>query len=227
MLGQAFWQPGMVRMSVENQTNVRRREIGAERRARTRQKLIEAAARVVAELGERKATIDDFIRAAGVARGTFYNYYSTREELLADLWARVGRNPFLEIQHATAPLSDPAERLACEARLVMARAATDPIWGWLLYATSADAETMPADLLSYPKPDLLIGRRTGRFHFEDLDSASDMVVGTTRTALRAVLHDHRSSVYAQNICVLLLKALGVVDHEARVISAKELPQLIS
>jgi AcrR family transcriptional regulator len=87
-------------MHAQHPTNVRRREIGAERRERTRQKLVMAAARVVAEPGENKANIDDFIKAAGVARGTFYNYYSTRELLLADLWARVGRNPLLEIQHA-------------------------------------------------------------------------------------------------------------------------------
>jgi AcrR family transcriptional regulator len=214
-------------MSVEDVSNVRRREIGAERRARTRQKLIQAAARVVAELGENKATIDDFIKAAGVARGTFYNYYSTREELLDDLWARVGRNPFIEIQRATAALSDPAERLASEARLVFARAAIDPIWGWLLYATSADAQTMPADLRSYPKPDLLIGKRAGRFRFDDLDSANDMVVATLRAALRAILHDGRSTEYPQNICILLLKAVGIGDHEARVIAAKPLPHLPS
>ncbi len=50
---------------------VRRQEIGLERRERTRQKLLMAAARVVAELGEKKSTIDDFIQAAGVARGKF------------------------------------------------------------------------------------------------------------------------------------------------------------
>src|SRR3546814_15682440 len=67
----------------------------------------------------KRARIDDIIAAAGVARGTFYNYYTSIEELLDDLWERVGKEPFKRIQSATHNLSDPAERLAAEARLVL------------------------------------------------------------------------------------------------------------
>ena len=82
------------------QATTRRAEIGRERRARMRNRLIEAAARVMADQGSDNATIDTFIRAAGVARGTFYNHFKTREELLDALWTSIGHDPFLEIQNA-------------------------------------------------------------------------------------------------------------------------------
>lgn len=199
-----------------------RREVAANRRKRTREKLIAAAARVVAETGEQKARIDDVISAAGVARGTFYNYYSTLEELLSDLWAHVGHEPFQEIQLATHALPDPAERLAAGARHVLERAAKDHIWGWLLYAFSA-ADTVPDDLLSYPRPDLVVGHRSGRFQFSNLDSASDLIVGALRNALRGILAQGRSADYATEMVVLLLKALGIAESEARAIVARPLP----
>ena len=201
----------------------RRREIGHERRGRTRNRLLVAAARVIAELGEKKATIEDFIQAADVARGTFYNYYSTKAELLDDLWASIGRDPFQAIQEACAALPDPAERLGLQARLVLAYAGSHPSWGWLVYALSVDAETVNRDLMGFPRPDLLLGRTMNCFSFSNLDSASDMVVGTLRRGLNAVLAERRDADYADDICMMLLRGLGVPENHAREIVGKTLP----
>lgn len=203
----------------------RRIEVGAERRGRMRRKLLEAAARVVAEHGEQRANIDDFIQAAGVARGTFYNYYSTRAELLNDLWSTVGRTPFLEIQDACRILPDPAERLAAEARLVFHRAGQQPAWGWLVYAMSLDKETVTEDLLQYPRPDLTSGRAQNRFRFDDLRAATDMVVGVIRTGLRTMLSERKPASYGDAMSLLLLKALDVPDADARAIIAMPLPSI--
>lgn len=201
-----------------------RQEMGAVRRERTREKLLAAAARVVAELGESKASIDDFIRMAGVARGTFYNYYATRKDLLDDLWLRVGHSPFMEIQDACHTLSDPAQRLAAEIRLVIERAQQDPTWGWLVYALSSDRESVTEDLLQYPLPDLEAGRALGRFQFDDVKVAGDFVVGATRVALRACLEGRRTQKYIVSFCILVLKALGLEEREASEIAARPLPR---
>jgi len=52
------------------------------KRERTRVALIEAAIDVLAEKGLEGASIDDLVRVAGMARGTFYNYFQTREEVI-------------------------------------------------------------------------------------------------------------------------------------------------
>lgn len=203
----------------------RRKQIGEVRRERTRQKLLAAAARVLAEHGETKATIDDFIQAAGVARGTFYNYYATRKELLDDVWQQIGRNPFRAIQRACAHLDDPAERLIAQARLVLSRASDDPTWGWLVYALSADGESINKDLLSFPRPDLVAGLQAGRFQFADLDSATDIFVGSVRRALRATLGEPRTASYPIALSVMLLRALGLVESDAVRVSERPLPPL--
>ena len=65
------------RTSVDHRTRV-----GRERRARTESRIVEAALHVFAERGPDAPVIDEFVRAAGVSRGTFYNHFESVEELL-------------------------------------------------------------------------------------------------------------------------------------------------
>ncbi len=57
----------------------------------TRQAILDAAREVFGELGYEAATVRDIIRRTGLASGTFYNYYRSKEEVfeaLADDGAR-------------------------------------------------------------------------------------------------------------------------------------------
>jgi AcrR family transcriptional regulator len=190
-----------------------------------RNRLIEAAARVIANHGNDSVCIDTFIRAAGVARGTFYNHFKTREQLLDALWSSIGHDPFLEIQSACSKLADPAERFAAVTRLVLLRAGDDPTWGWLIVALSADEATLNDDLRGYPRPDLRAGEAAGRFRYESEAGATDLVVGTMRASLRALLQETREAHYGQALCRMLLLALGISRIEANRISALALPNV--
>jgi AcrR family transcriptional regulator len=207
------------------QATTRRAEIGRERRARMRGRLLEAAARVMADQGSDSATIDTFIRAAGVARGTFYNHFKTREELLDALWTSMGHDPFLDIQNACRDMTDPVERFAAMTRLVLLGAMHNPTWGWLILALSADETTLNDDLRGYPRPDLRTGAAADRFRYESETSATDLVVGTMRAALRALLQEGREANYAEALCKMMLQALGINRIEATRISALPLPDM--
>lgn len=52
---------------------------------RTRQKLIAAAEHVFARHGPWEATVEEITNNAGFAKGTFYLYFQSKEELLAEL----------------------------------------------------------------------------------------------------------------------------------------------
>lgn len=53
------------------------------KRDRTRYAIVEAAIEIIANKGLDAASIDELMRAAGMARGTFYNYFQSRDEVLA------------------------------------------------------------------------------------------------------------------------------------------------
>lgn len=206
-------------------TNLERRaEIGREKRERTRQKLIAAAARVIAFRGDEHATIEDFIRAADLARGTFYNYFSTREELIDAVWAHIGKEPFLDIERLCAGIEDPAQRLIALARMVLERAASDEIWGWLIYCLSSDDHSLQEDLRAFPLPDLRDGSARGRFDIDDIEVARDLVVGIVRKALRVQLSGTANPDYDKIICTMMLRAVGLSRSEAEAVLSLPLPE---
>lgn len=57
----------------------------AERRARTRQRLIDAAKLLFDKHGFDAVAVDQIVKEADVAKGTFYQYYQTKVDVLADL----------------------------------------------------------------------------------------------------------------------------------------------
>lgn len=58
------------------------------RRARTRERLMDAAYAVFAEVGVAAATVEQVAERAGFTRGAFYSNFSTKEELFLALMAR-------------------------------------------------------------------------------------------------------------------------------------------
>lgn len=203
-------------------TAMSRAEIGERRRAKMRERLVAAGARVIAERGSQKATIDDFVTEAKVSRGTFYNHFTTREQMLEALWTVRGHDPFAEILLACRQIAGPAEHFSAVTRLVLRQAMRDSTWGWLVVALSAERETVNGDLREYPMPDLIAGETAGVFHYDDLACAADMVVGTVRANLQALLKEKRAPLYAESSTKLLLLALGLPRAEAHRVSHSEL-----
>lgn len=202
----------------------RRAAIGRERRDKTRQQLLIAAARLVASRGAEGLTIEDFIKAAGVARGTFYNYFETREELVDTLWQHAGTTSLAKIRRINGADPDPAFRLVSGLRMSIRKAASDHVWGWLMFRmTAADAE-FNAQLRSFPIRDINAGIKLKRFAAEDPEIAADYFVGIAMMAMKAVLIAERPADYPETCAFLVLRGLGVDPAEAKEIAHRHLPK---
>jgi AcrR family transcriptional regulator len=58
------------------------------KKARTRQALVDTAARLFAEHGVEATTMDDIARAAGMSRTSVFNYFGYKEMILCEIGAR-------------------------------------------------------------------------------------------------------------------------------------------
>lgn len=58
-------------------------------RERARDALLDTALRLFVERGYVTVRVEDIAKAAGISRATFYKYFSEREEILAELFARL------------------------------------------------------------------------------------------------------------------------------------------
>src|ERR1700751_751348 len=101
--------------------------VGAMRRERTRLRLLETALTVFTEKGADVAVIDDFIAAAGVSRGTFYNHFRTTTELMLALATAMSDEVLQIVDPLVLAVEDPIERFATGTRLYMQMALRYPL----------------------------------------------------------------------------------------------------
>jgi len=203
--GQSFW-PLVLRMAM----SMDRTEIGKRKRARTKAALIEAASKVFARLGPDAPTIDDFIAEAGVARGTFYNYFDTREELLIAVASQVS-DDILERTRALRGLPDPADRVACSIRTFVRLAAANPTWGWVIVRIALVAAPLGTSMRKYLAEDVRAGLASGRFQVASPQAAADVMLGAGLMGMRSVLRGEAGAGHAESVAHAVLSALGVKD----------------
>ena len=87
--------------------------------------ILRAAIDVFAERGYFNAQVADVARAAGVAAGTVYLYFRSKDDLLISIFERGMRDALAEGRAAVEALTDPRERLRRFARLHLARLGRD------------------------------------------------------------------------------------------------------
>src|SRR5205085_12101013 len=90
-----------------------------------RDAILRAAIDVFAERGFFNAQVADVARAAGVAAGTVYLYFKSKDDLLVSIFERSMREGLNSGRAAVAGLDDPAERLRRLARGHLARLGAD------------------------------------------------------------------------------------------------------
>ncbi len=90
-----------------------------------RELILRAATDVFAERGYFTAQVADVARAAGVAAGTVYLYFRSKDDLLISIFERSMREALAEGRRAVAEIRNPAERLRHFARLHLARLGRD------------------------------------------------------------------------------------------------------
>jgi TetR/AcrR family fatty acid metabolism transcriptional regulator len=90
-----------------------------------REAILKAATRVFAQNGFFNAQVADVAKAAGVAAGTVYLYFRSKDDLLVSLFERTMKDAIAAGREALAGATDPRERLRRIARLHLERLGRD------------------------------------------------------------------------------------------------------
>jgi AcrR family transcriptional regulator len=196
-----------------------RTRVGHERSARTETRILEAALRVFAEMGPDAPKIDDFVEAAGISRGTFYNYFQSVEELLAATSEWTTRTLIESIEGAIENVEGPALRYGLGTRLFLARAESDPVWSRFV------ARVWKLGGRELPQHDLEQGLRLGVFRAPSAEAARDLVFGGVREALLRIGTGAASQGYGDHLTELVLQALGTDPRRIAAVMRHPLPQL--
>lgn len=187
-----------------------------QQKARTRTALVSAAQELIAS-GRTAASIQEITELAGIGFGSFYNHFSTKDELLAAAVADALDRQGEARDRAVAGLTDPAEILAVSFRRLGRLQRAQPRLVRVLLKSGASIMSSDLGLLAMARADIERGVESGRFHVTDSETAVMLVAGSLLGLLqlldsRPELDDGRAS---DDAAELVLRMLGVPMSEAR------------
>jgi AcrR family transcriptional regulator len=199
--------------------NLEARAANAEqRRAKTRLRLLEAAMAVIADKGPATASVEDFVAAAGVSRGTFYNYFPAIEDLLEALNAHLAEGLDRRLTIVTEGERDPAMVLALIVHEAFRLAMVDPLRGWV--ALRIEGTSTPRAELVAQRFDAIFQAavHAGRFRACDPDAARNLMFGAVRMAQQEILARRADLAHISDLVSLILTAYGLETTEAQRVS---------
>lgn len=196
-----------------------RTRVGKERSARTERRILEAALGVFAERGPDAPVIDELVQAAGVARGTFYNYFDNVEELLAATSEWTTREHVQRIEQAIDRVDGATLRLGVGLRLFLAQARQNLVWCRFV------ARVWKVGWLERPMRDIDAGIRAGHFRVPSRAVARALVCGGVRAALERIGEGGVAAAFGQQMAEMLLHALRADSRRIAEALAHELPTL--
>ena len=191
---------------------------GHKKKARTRQLLLDTALDVLAEQGE-AFTVADLAGRAGVSHGTFYNYFTDREQLVEALVPHIVSR-FAEQMAAAVTDTDPAARFARITANGFDMAVREPQTMRVALRLDAVQQGLLTDgPLAQFGQDLTEGFATGRFAGSLDDGSLDLVLGTLLFSARRIVDGEHSPEYRISILRRVLEALGIDADEAATLAA--------
>lgn len=204
---------------------MRRLELGRQRRAKTRAKVIAAAFELFGEEEGLYARIEDVSRRAGITRATFYDHFSGMSELREAVTYEVTHDFLTAVSHAVSLLSDPRERISTAIRFYLHRVREVPGWGRSMINLSANGIIFGIE--TFREAELTVADAIAAGHLTIADSAlgRDSILGTTIAAISTMLRKERDGDYPEQIVTAILVGLGVAPAEAREIAERPLPVL--
>ena len=195
-------------------------------RQKTHDRLVNAALSVMAHKGVDAATISDITEAADVGFGSFYNHFSSKEEILAvaikDLFERIGT----QIDTATGGIADPLEALAAAIRLLIGIILLQTEWAKFIVRFSMIPGYTEVGLFIRLLRDIRAAQDAGKLHIADPGTAPFAVAGAIVFMVNALLEGHLPAPQApERIAAMVLRMLGVNEEEAVSLVSRPLPEM--
>ncbi len=196
------------------------------RKARTRRALLAAGQRLFGEQGLDATTVAEIADSADVAIGSFYNYFDTKDQLLAALLQETLTEQLRRMQARRARTEDPAEAISVAHRHFVRLAWEEPEWARLLVRLDVPYRSTDEVLARPAMRDLRAGIAAGRFHVSNprlaLRASGGALIAVMHAVLLGELGRHADCEHAEGV----LRGFGLDPAEAAEIARRPMPEAI-
>jgi len=196
------------------------------RRERTRTKILDATFELIGHEKGLTVRIEEICAAARVSRGTFYNYFTSLEQLFEVLAVELSHdlNEAL-VSTFGEKLSTHAEGSNAAVQHYLNYARRDPAWAWAMLHLSAFGPAFGADAWQACADAIAMGIKAGEFDVPNATVGRDLMTGTVLATIRTMLRSGSDRIEPQIVSKHILRSLGVPDERAKEITERPLPSL--
>jgi AcrR family transcriptional regulator len=195
------------------------------KRERTRKKILEAAFGLIGNEKGLTVRIEEICAAAEISRGTFYNYFTSLEQLFEILAIELSH----DLNRALVSTFDETQSHAQGANAAIQHyldyARRDPAWAWAMVHLSAFGPSFGAEAWDACYRAIEKGIEAQEFDVPNATVGRDIMTGTVLATVRTTLRGGRSQ--PRVIAHHLLRALGVPDARAREIAETPLRDIVA
>lgn len=194
---------------------IRRAEIGREKRARTRAQLVAAANALFARQAVEAVTVDDVIREAGVAKGTFYVHFNDLAALIAAVADELVKSIDELLQPVRLSIDDPALRIAYGCGCFIDKALSDPEWASLAARMAATVARGGDAARRRLYEDLTLHAKRLPKGSISAELSLEIVVGILLQVLAAIGEGRLASRHREGALAAILRAIGLDARQVK------------
>ena len=196
------------------------------RKARTRAALVSAARVLLTTRDPGDVSIQEITDAADVGFGSFYNHFTSKQELFEVAVEGVIEEHGAMLDEITAEIEDPAEVFAISVRITARFPKTHPELAKIIDRVGPRYLNSPSGLAPRALRDLERAMDAGRLSFDDPTVAIACAGGALLGVLHLSLLQPNASAIdaaADGLAVNLLRMFGLAESEAREVAKRPLP----
>ncbi len=179
--------------------------------------------------GVDETTIQEITELADVGFGTFYNYFSTKDEIATAVLDCVihtlGRRN--DVANQKAGVVDQVEIVANSVRMVAREMMADPMWRWWLKRTDLMVKRMRAVFGPFGLRDIEIASANHHFHVAggDMETAWSHLIWILAGSITDIADGYASADTERLMAEAVLRVMGVEFHLAKQVASRPLPEL--
>jgi AcrR family transcriptional regulator len=179
------------------------------KRDRTQAALLDAAIEVIARKGMEAAKISDMTEAAGLANGTFYNHFQTKDDILKKVAIKIAFEVSRRLDMEMAEIEDGPLRMVTATTRFVNLMLDSPDWAAVLLDSKALVAGQPKEAFKFLVADLERCVEQGAID-EKIDQFTlEQVVSLIRTGIESQLNNGRDADLTRRLCLNILRMLGM------------------
>jgi AcrR family transcriptional regulator len=196
------------------------------KRERTRKTILEAAFGLIGNERGLTVRIEEICAAARISRGTFYNYFTSLDQLFEVLAIELSHDLNRALVASWDETQSHAEGSNAAVQHYLNYAQRDPAWAWAMVHLNAFGPTFGAESWDACYRAIEQGIDAGEFNVPNATVGRDLMTGTVMATVRTTLRAGSDLSPPRIIAYHVLRALGVPDTRAKEITERPLPEIV-